>query len=284
MTPCRSGSSSRSSSFGRSSRRWVFLKEFSYRSKSEDKKFEKSNSNPKTPSTEKANSAPELTNSNIGATKKVTNVVKNRAVNGIGKRRVPTSPHELHYTANRAQAEEMRKKTFLLYRQGLLGCLGFSSKGYGVMSGLARVLKLVSSRSSYIGAKVKVKTTSISFGAPYHFHLSKIRNLRSPIPILKPHQLKKANSAPELANSNIGATKKVTKVVKNRAVNGIGKRRVPPSPHELHYTANRAQAQEMRKKTFLLYRQGLLGCLGFSSKGYGVMSGFARVVKLVSSR
>lgn len=48
------------------------------------------------------------------------------------------SAHEWHYTANRAAAEEMRKKTFLPYKRGLLGCLGFHapvvhelSKGFG---------------------------------------------------------------------------------------------------------------------------------------------------------
>lgn len=52
------------------------------------------------------------------------------------RRRV--SAHEWHYTANRAAAEEMRKKTFLPYKRGLLGCLGFHapvvhelSKGFG---------------------------------------------------------------------------------------------------------------------------------------------------------
>ncbi|CBI36924.3 unnamed protein product, partial [Vitis vinifera] len=56
-----------------------------------------------------------------------------------------------------------------------------------------------------------------------------------------------------------------------KPTNGVAaKRRVPPSPHELHYTANRAQAEEMKKRTFLPYRQGLLGCLGFSSKGYAM--------------
>jgi hypothetical protein len=68
-----------------------------------------------------------------------------KPVNGVGKRRVPVSPHELHYKASRAQAEEMRKKTFLPYRQGLLGCLGFSSKGYGAMNGIARALNPVKS-------------------------------------------------------------------------------------------------------------------------------------------
>ncbi|KVH43919.1 hypothetical protein Ccrd_025744, partial [Cynara cardunculus var. scolymus] len=35
------------------------------------------------------------------------------------KRKV--SAHEIHYTANRAVAEEMRRKTFLPYKSGLLG-------------------------------------------------------------------------------------------------------------------------------------------------------------------
>jgi hypothetical protein len=43
------------------------------------------------------------------------------------RRGVPVSAHELHYTANRAQAEELRRKTVLPYRQGVLGCLRFPS-------------------------------------------------------------------------------------------------------------------------------------------------------------
>ncbi|XP_009757553.1 uncharacterized protein [Nicotiana sylvestris] len=163
-TPCPSGSSSRSSSVGRSSKRWVFLKEFLYRSKSEgrnnghkfwsgisfspvkDKKLEKISAH-KTPE----NSATDY--ANTAETKKVKQTkegkkkpVNGNVANGIGKRRVPPSPHELHYTTNRAQAEEMRKKTFLPYRQGLLGCLGFSSKSYGAMNGFAKALNPVSSR------------------------------------------------------------------------------------------------------------------------------------------
>nr|DAD42039.1 TPA_asm: hypothetical protein HUJ06_000269 [Nelumbo nucifera] len=34
----------------------------------------------------------------------------------------------------------------------------------------------------------------------------------------------------------------------------------------------------MQKKTFL----GLLGCIGFNSKSYGAMNGFARSLNLVS--
>lgn len=42
------------------------------------------------------------------------------------RRRGRVSAHELHYTANRAVSEEMKRKTFLPYRHGLLGCLGFN--------------------------------------------------------------------------------------------------------------------------------------------------------------
>ncbi|KAL1534677.1 hypothetical protein AAHA92_30831 [Salvia divinorum] len=38
----------------------------------------------------------------------------------------PISAHELHYTVNRAFSEEMRRRTSLPYKQGLLGCLGFN--------------------------------------------------------------------------------------------------------------------------------------------------------------
>ncbi|KAK3022580.1 hypothetical protein RJ639_047558 [Escallonia herrerae] len=68
-----------------------------------------------------------------------------KGTNRVEKRGVPLSPRELHCTANRAQAEEMRKKTFLPYRQGLLRYLRLSSKSYGAMNGFARALNPVSS-------------------------------------------------------------------------------------------------------------------------------------------
>lgn len=179
-TPSVSASSSRSSSAGRSSKRWVFLKDF-LRSKSEgrsnnkfwntlsfspvkEKRDKERPGGSASSSTSKEGKVPSLSSafrvagsfldaekirkgsgSGGGSGKKSGG---KRPVNGssAGKRRVPPSPHELHYTANRAQSEEMRKKTFLPYRQGLLGCLGFSSKGYGAMNGFARALNPVSSR------------------------------------------------------------------------------------------------------------------------------------------
>ncbi|GFY89033.1 stress response NST1-like protein [Actinidia rufa] len=166
-TPSMSASSSRSSSVSRSSKRWVFLKEFLYRSKSEGRnngnKFwtsisfspVKDRKAPAPPLTEPiASSKGKTSNPDGGNSDKKAKKPKKQAAttgigrpaNGVGKRRVPASAHELHYKANRAQAEEMRKKTFLPYRQGLLGCLGFSSKSYGAMNGFARALNPVSSR------------------------------------------------------------------------------------------------------------------------------------------
>ena len=47
----------------------------------------------------------------------------------VSKRRGPVSAHELHYTVNRAASEELKKRTFLPYKRGLLGCLGFNPGG-----------------------------------------------------------------------------------------------------------------------------------------------------------
>ncbi|KAL4342009.1 hypothetical protein GQ457_08G004890 [Hibiscus cannabinus] len=119
---------------GRSSKRWVFFKDF-IRTKREGR----SNGNYyKLWSTISFSQAREKKPKTSGGE------TNKKPMNGIGKRRVnPPSPHELIYTANRAQAEEMRKKTFLPYRQGLFGCLGFSSKGCSAMNGLARALNQV---------------------------------------------------------------------------------------------------------------------------------------------
>ncbi|CAN6467840.1 unnamed protein product [Victoria cruziana] len=141
----------------RRSRRWMSLKDFLYRSKSEgrgyvkeklswsalsfspsskekEKDKEKDTDKDKEKDKEKKSAS---SSAQAGAEKKK----KAAGVNGAGKRRVPApSAHELHYAAKRAQAEEMRKKTYLPYRQGLLGCLGFSSRSYSVVNGFAKAL------------------------------------------------------------------------------------------------------------------------------------------------
>ncbi|OIW17477.1 hypothetical protein TanjilG_22589 [Lupinus angustifolius] len=144
-----SASSSRSSSAGRSSKRWVFLKDF-LRSKSEGRsnnKFWSTISFSPTKDKKVINQNQDETPKPKVNSQTFSKRVVGKPANGVGKRRVTSpSPHELHYKANRAQAEELRKKTFLPYKQGLFGCLGFSSKGYGAMSGFARALNPVSSR------------------------------------------------------------------------------------------------------------------------------------------
>ncbi|GMJ09773.1 hypothetical protein like AT2G15760 [Hibiscus trionum] len=58
------------------------------------------------------------------------------------KRRAPSvSAHELHYTANRAVTEEMRRKTFLPYKQGLLGCLGFNPGMHEISRGVGSLTR-----------------------------------------------------------------------------------------------------------------------------------------------
>lgn len=155
-TPSGSASSSRSSSSGRNSKKWIFLKDLLYRSKSEGRanakdklwssisfSLAKDKKLTSTTSTTPISSSTETQKQKRSTTKKSNS---RKPANGVAKRRVPPSPHELHYTTNRAQAEEMKKKTFLPYRQGLLGCLGFSSKGYGALNGFTRSLNPVSSR------------------------------------------------------------------------------------------------------------------------------------------
>lgn len=56
---------------------------------------------------------------------KKSNFREVRGVNGCGSRRTArkVSAHEMHYKTNRAAAEETRRKTYLPYKAGLLGCL-----------------------------------------------------------------------------------------------------------------------------------------------------------------
>ncbi|CAM8959791.1 unnamed protein product [Rhodiola kirilowii] len=63
---------------------------------------------------------------------------------GSGRRRggVPVSAHELHYTVNRAVSEEMKRKTFLPYKQSLLGCLGFNPGGHEFSGGVGSTARV----------------------------------------------------------------------------------------------------------------------------------------------
>ncbi|KAF3789789.1 hypothetical protein EJ110_NYTH17678 [Nymphaea thermarum] len=140
----------------RRSRRWMSLKDFLYRSKSEGRGYVKEklswsaltfsspSSKEKDKDKEKEKEKEKDKDKKSAASSSQAGAEKKKRAsggNGAGKRRVPApSAHELHYAAKRAQAEEMRKKTYLPYRQGLLGCLGFSSRSYSVVNGFAKAL------------------------------------------------------------------------------------------------------------------------------------------------
>lgn len=153
-----------SSSSGSNSKKWIFLKDLLHRSKSEgggnkkdkfwpnitfspakEKKLASSSISPFSfPSRDDKDKNRMHTEKHKGNKQvRMKNGVAAKPANGMAKR---ASAHELHYTANRAQAEEMKKRTYLPYRQGLLGCLGFSSKGYGAVNGFTKTLNPVSSR------------------------------------------------------------------------------------------------------------------------------------------
>lgn len=52
------------------------------------------------------------------------------------------------------------------------------------------------------------------------------------------------------------------------------KRKGRVSAHELHYTVNRAVSNDMKKKTFLPYKQGILGRLAFNPTVHALANGF----------
>ncbi|CAH8368575.1 unnamed protein product [Eruca vesicaria subsp. sativa] len=151
-TPSCSASSSRSSSYGRNTKKWIFLKDLLHRSKSEgrgngkEKFWSNISFSPSSLKKLKSEDAAVESKKQKQSTPAKKTPVTGKPTNGIAKRRgLQPSAHEVHYTTNRAQAEEMKKRTYLPYRHGLFGCLAFSSKGYSAFNGLARSLNPVSS-------------------------------------------------------------------------------------------------------------------------------------------
>nr|XP_043617425.1 uncharacterized protein LOC122589231 [Erigeron canadensis] len=55
---------------------------------------------------------------------------------------------------------------------------------------------------------------------------------------------------------------------------GSSKRRGRVSAHEVHYNVNRAVSNDMKKKTFLPYKQGILGRLAFNPTVQALSNGF----------
>ncbi|XP_039068755.1 uncharacterized protein LOC120215021 [Hibiscus syriacus] len=56
---------------------------------------------------------------------KISSFRSTESIGSVSRRRGPVSAHELHYKTNRAVSVEMKRKTYLPYRKGLLGCMDF---------------------------------------------------------------------------------------------------------------------------------------------------------------
>ncbi|KAJ8530099.1 hypothetical protein K7X08_036934 [Anisodus acutangulus] len=123
-TPKKSASVSSSSSSSSSSSVSSMISNWSKKWKLKDLLLFRSSSEGRPSSTEQLNKYELLKNSH-GEDVKNSSFRSTDSVRS--KRKGHVSAHELHYTMNRAVSEEMKKKTFLPYKQGLLGCLGFNA-------------------------------------------------------------------------------------------------------------------------------------------------------------
>lgn len=56
-------------------------------------------------------------------------------------------------------------------------------------------------------------------------------------------------------------------------------RKGPVSAHELHYTKNKAVSNDLKKKTFLPYKQGILGRLSFNPAVHALANGFGSLAR-----
>ncbi|XP_066336174.1 uncharacterized protein [Miscanthus floridulus] len=143
-----SSASSTSSSSSRGSRRWGgFLKDLLHRSKPDGGKtthhLQQHSHHADAPAAPTAAAKPSASSPSPSPAKGRGGAPGHRG----GRRR---SAHERLYEARRAEAEEMRRRTSLPYRQGLLlfGCIGLGNRSYGAVHGLARGLNATAAFSS----------------------------------------------------------------------------------------------------------------------------------------
>uniref|UniRef100_A0A0E0MI31 Calmodulin-binding protein-like n=1 Tax=Oryza punctata TaxID=4537 RepID=A0A0E0MI31_ORYPU len=144
-----STASSASSTSSRGSRRWAFLKDLLHRSKSDGGKNHHHRDTAHPPP-QSNTTAPKRSPSPSPSPSPPAAAATARGGRGATGRSRRRSAHERLYEARRAEAEEMRRRTYLPYRQGLLlfGCIGLGSRGYGAVHGLARGLNAAAAVSS----------------------------------------------------------------------------------------------------------------------------------------
>lgn len=84
----------------------------------------------------------------LGALKKKEDAGRNASFRSIdspsgsmSRRRGPVSAHELHYTVNKAVSDDLKKKTFLPYKQGILGRLAFNPAVHALANGFGSLYR-----------------------------------------------------------------------------------------------------------------------------------------------
>ncbi|KAK6159369.1 hypothetical protein DH2020_006683 [Rehmannia glutinosa] len=117
--PTKNPSSSSSSFSSFWYKKWKIKDLLLFRSASESRAKDKEHEQIKKYTLLKKNRQDDVKNSSFRSTDSMGSVSSRR------KSGPPISAHELHYTVNRQLSEEMKKRTYLPYKQGLLGCLGF---------------------------------------------------------------------------------------------------------------------------------------------------------------
>ncbi|KAL5558602.1 hypothetical protein UlMin_034813 [Ulmus minor] len=121
-------SSSSSSSSSKGSKRWSFKDFLLFRSASEGRATDKD----------------PLRKYSALAYKKQEDIKNSsfRSTDGKGsKRRGPVSAHERHYTTNKKVSEDLKKKTFLPYKQGILGRLAFNPAIHALANGFGSLTR-----------------------------------------------------------------------------------------------------------------------------------------------
>ncbi|XP_010059763.1 uncharacterized protein LOC104447754 [Eucalyptus grandis] len=84
----------------------------------------------------------------VGALRKKEDAARNASfrsidspTGSISRRRGPVSAHELHYTVNKAVSDDLKRKTFLPYKQGILGRLAFNPAVHALANGFGSLYR-----------------------------------------------------------------------------------------------------------------------------------------------
>ncbi|KAL4583615.1 hypothetical protein LXL04_008193 [Taraxacum kok-saghyz] len=154
---------------GKGSRKWSFKDLFLFRSASDGRAMDRDPLKKYSAIFRKHDE--DLRNSSIRS---------DRSGSGSGShRRGRVSAHELHYTVNRAVSNDMKKKTFLPYKQGILGRLAFNPTVHALSNGFG------SPTASLYGRSCK-GTNPLTLATPPSFFPFSLQQAHEPAPFPSP--------------------------------------------------------------------------------------------------